>query len=82
MWTPGTPWANPEWPITSPLRTQPPRCTTIEDRNETDTLSPGTGSIVTDRIPATDPAKVTLPEAGATTWDPGPAAKSTPQCPA
>jgi hypothetical protein len=30
-------------------------------------LNPGTGSIVTDLIPATDPAKVTLPSAGART---------------
>jgi hypothetical protein len=33
-------------------------------------LKPGTGSMVTDLIPATDPAKVTLPEAGARTADP------------
>lgn len=30
-------------------------------------MNPGTGSMVTERIPATDPAKVTRPEAGART---------------
>jgi hypothetical protein len=33
-------------------------------------LNPGTGSIVTVLMPATDPAKVTLPVAGAPTSDP------------
>lgn len=37
--------------------------------------------MVTVRIPATDPAKVTLPEAGAATASPYPASKSTPQWP-
>jgi hypothetical protein len=45
-------------------------------------LSPGTGSMVTDLIPATEPAKVTLPDAGAATGSPTTAAKSRPQCPA
>ena len=33
-------------------------------------MNPGTGSMVTDRIPATDPANVTRPEAGARTGVP------------
>jgi hypothetical protein len=37
--------------------------------------------MVTDLIPATDPAKVTLPETGARTADPCWTPKSTPQCP-
>jgi hypothetical protein len=37
-------------------------------------LNPGTGSMVTDRIPATEPAKVTRPEAGARTAVPDGAA--------
>ena len=41
----------------------------------------GTGSTVTERVPATEPAKVTEPSAGARTIDPSGAAKSTPQWP-
>jgi len=33
-------------------------------------LNPGTGSIVTEIIPATEPAKVTTPDAGAWTGVP------------
>jgi hypothetical protein len=33
-------------------------------------LNPGTGSMVTDRIPATEPAKVIRPDAGARTEEP------------
>jgi hypothetical protein len=44
-------------------------------------LKPETGWIVTDFIPATEPAKVTIPETGAYTASPTSAAKSTPQCP-
>jgi hypothetical protein len=51
-------------------------------RYETDTLNPGTGSMVIDCIPATEPANVTTPVAGALTTAPGGAAKSTPQWPA
>ncbi|HLT98046.1 MAG TPA: hypothetical protein VK070_14805 [Acidimicrobiia bacterium] len=39
-------------------------------------------SMVTDRIPATEPANVTVPVTGATTGVPAEAAMSTPQCPA
>jgi hypothetical protein len=42
-------------------------------------LNPATGSMVTDLIPATEPANVTRPEAGARTEVPGSDAKSTPQ---
>jgi hypothetical protein len=42
----------------------------ILDRYDTDTFSPGTGSTVTESIPATLPAKVTRPEAGARTTVP------------
>lgn len=38
--------------------------------------------MVTVLIPATEPANVTFPDAGARTDEPGSAAKSTPQCPA
>lgn len=37
---------------------------------------------MTVRIPATEPANVTVPDIGARTSDPTAAAKSTPQCPA
>jgi len=40
------------------------------ERYDTDTLSPATGSIVTDLIPATEPANVTSPATGARTVDP------------
>jgi hypothetical protein len=41
----------------------------ISDRYDTETLNPGTGSMVTDLIPATEPAKVTRPEDAAWTSD-------------
>jgi hypothetical protein len=41
--------------------------TPIPDRYDKDTLKPGTGSMVTDLVPATDPANVTTPSAGAFT---------------
>ena len=63
----------------SPLWTRRPLGIATDDRYELDTLMPGIGSIVTVFIPATEPAKVTVPEAGATTVVPGAAAKSTPQ---
>jgi hypothetical protein len=44
-----------------------PAETSTSDRYDNDTLSPGTGSMVTVLIPATEPAKVILPEAGART---------------
>lgn len=45
-------------------------------------MYPGTGSMVTVSIPATEPAKVTTPEAGASTDVPKGTEKSTPQWPA
>ncbi len=39
----------------------------MPDRYETEILKPGTASIVTDLIPATEPANVTIPDAGART---------------
>jgi hypothetical protein len=47
-----------------------------------DTLNPGTGSIVTEFMPATEPANVTTPPTGATTSVAGKVEKSMPQCPA
>jgi len=44
----------------------------MSERNETDTLKPGTGWTVTDSIPATEPANVTTPDTGASTASPGP----------
>lgn len=44
-------------------------------------MNPGTASIVIDCIPATDPAKVTTPDTGAFTEEPGIDEKSTPQWP-
>jgi len=44
--------------------------TSTSDRYETDTLRPGAGSMVTVLIPATEPAKVTTPDAGAATTVP------------
>jgi hypothetical protein len=69
-WTPSTPWGAPASPIISPRSTTSPVDTEIRDKYETDTLNPGTGWMVTDLIPPTDPAKVTRPEAGACTPDP------------
>ncbi|MGB8361456.1 MAG: hypothetical protein WCE80_08665 [Acidimicrobiia bacterium] len=42
-------------------------------------MKPATGSSVTVRIPATEPANVTVPLAGDRTWSPTEEAKSTPQ---
>jgi hypothetical protein len=47
-----------------------PEDTEISDRYDTETLKPATGSMVTERIPATEPAKVIRPEAGARTTVP------------
>jgi len=67
MCTPSWPWGEPERPTTSPLSMSDPEDTEISDRYDTETLKPATGSMVTERIPATEPAKVTRPEAGART---------------
>ncbi len=45
-------------------------------------MYPVTGSMVTESIPATDPAKVTRPDVGAFSGVPTGAPKSSPQCPA
>ena len=68
--TPGPPCGEPARPIDMPRETMAPDVTPTSDRYETDTLNPGTGSMVMVLIPATDPAKVTRPEAGATTVPP------------
>ncbi|HEU4894967.1 MAG TPA: hypothetical protein VFT85_03935 [Acidimicrobiia bacterium] len=47
--------------------TTSPVDTSTAERYDNDTLRPGTGSIVTVIIPATDPAKVTRPDVGART---------------
>lgn len=60
--------------MTVPLATQVPEPTPTSDRYESDTLKPGTGSIVTVLIPATEPAKVTRPDTGARTVSPTSAA--------
>lgn len=44
-------------------------------------MNPGTGRMVTDLIPATEPANVTTPDVGALASSPKAAAKSTPQWP-
>lgn len=44
-------------------------------------MNPSTGSMLTVAMPATEPAKVTTPVAGARTAAPWGAAKSSPQCP-
>ena len=66
-WTPGVPWGIPDRPTTWPRTTRDPTGTSSEDKYETEILSPGVGSMVTVRMPATEPAKVTLPDAGALT---------------
>ena len=71
----------PDSPTIVPRVTRCPALTTRLDRYETETLNPGTGSIVTEIIPATDPAKVTIPDAGARTGVPTEAEWSAPQCP-
>ncbi|MDF2729013.1 MAG: hypothetical protein K0T01_799 [Acidimicrobiia bacterium] len=73
-WTPFTPWGDPDRPITSPRSTLDPDDCSISDKKLNDTLNPGTGSMVTDLIPATEPAKVIRPEAGARTCEPAAAA--------
>ncbi len=79
MWTPVRPCGVPTTPSTWPLLTRAPRVTSREERYDTETLKPGTGSTVTVSIPATDPAKVTVPETGDLTTAPTFAPKSTPQ---
>ncbi|MFO7298888.1 MAG: hypothetical protein DIU67_001675 [Actinomycetes bacterium] len=80
--TPADPWGAPARPTGLPRETARPAATSTDWRYETETCTPGEGWIVTDRIPATEPAKVTVPETGATTTVPDGAARSTPQCPA
>ena len=65
--TPSSPWGEPALPTKSPRSTSLPDDTKITERYDSDTLKPGTGSMVTDLIPATEPANVTRPEAGART---------------
>ena len=65
--TPSVPCGDPDIATTSPRFTVAPEDTDIEDRYESDTLNPGTGSMVTVFIPATVPAKLTRPDAGART---------------
>lgn len=67
MCSPPTPWATPVEPTVVPRVTMAPAAVVIADRYETDTFRPGSISIVTDFIPATEPAKVTTPVAGADT---------------
>lgn len=50
-----------------PLVTRVPLATETDRRYDTEIFKPGTGSTVTEFIPATEPAKVTTPEAGALT---------------
>lgn len=78
MCTAGVPRSMPEVAITCPRLTEAPRVTWYPCRKETETLNPAAGSMVTDLIPATDPAKVTVPEAGARTSVPTGTAKSIP----
>src|SRR5690606_18199689 len=70
MWTPGRPCGEPAWPTACPLVTWSPAVTSSSDRYETDTSRPGAGSMVTVLSPATEPAKVTTPDAGAATTVP------------
>ena len=67
--------------MTSPLSTRAPVLTLRSRRYDVETLTPGSGTIVAEFIPATDPANVTVPAVGARTKAPGFAAKSTPQWP-
>jgi hypothetical protein len=68
--TAGTPWESPEVPTLWPRETHwPAECARLS-RKDRETLKPGTGSMVMVRIPATVPAKVTRPEAGARTVEP------------
>jgi hypothetical protein len=70
-WTPGMPCGVPALPRISPRATDCPVRTATSARYDTEALRPGTGSTVTVSMPATDPAKVTLPEAGDRTISPG-----------
>ena len=69
-WVPGRPWGIPEAPTREPRDTLSPTRTVISPRYDTETFMPATGSMVTVRMPATDPANVTLPELGARTTVP------------
>jgi hypothetical protein len=64
----------------SPRSTFSPERTVTSPRYETETFMPFC-SMVTVHIPATEPAKATEPDSGASTLVPGGAATSTPQCP-
>ena len=66
-WTPVLPWGSPESPTLLPLATWSPNLADTSDKYDTETLKPATGSMVTVLIPATDPANVTRPVAGAVT---------------
>lgn len=73
-WTPGVPCGEPAVPTGRPRVTLAPTDTPTSARYEADTLTPGIGSMVTVLIPATDPANVTTPDAGAATVSPTAAA--------
>lgn len=74
-------WARPDVPTSWPRLTSIPAETDTSPRYDIDTLT-APASMVTDRIPATEPANVTVPVTGATTGVPAEATMSTPQCPA
>lgn len=65
--------------IGAPETTASPLPTMILSTNEYDVRKPPPWEMVTDDMPATRPAKVTVPAPAARTTDPGRAAKSTPQ---
>lgn len=80
-WSASEPWADPDRPTTLPRSTRAPRTTSTAERYETDTFR-SLFWIVIDRIPATEPAKVTVPARGARTAVPAATPRSTPQWPA
>src|SRR5580765_445902 len=68
-------------PTPSPSATDAPFSTAMEPRCVSVTDHPPAVSIVTDLpLPGTDPAKLTVPEAGARTVTPASAPTSTPRC--
>jgi hypothetical protein len=80
-WTDPTPPCVPDEPSGVAVTTHSPGSTATPSRYEYEVRSPPPWSMVTDRVPATLPANVTVPAAAARTTVPGVAAKSTPQCP-
>jgi hypothetical protein len=78
-WTASPEWARPALPTTSPRPAHSPAAAPISVRYDSVVFMPRPWSMLTEGVPATDPAKETVPSATALTGSPGSAAKSIPQ---